>query len=83
MAFAPEDGTQAADFARLRAHIAQFAVVTENDPRQDPVGSATSVSLAWSTLRTALLGLAVSRAAVNRLEDFVDRAPTLSYRGTP
>ena len=83
MPFATEDYTLAADHARLRNHLNQVAVVTENDPRQYPPGSATSVSLAWSTLKTAVTALTSSVGSVNRMQDLLDRAPTLSYRGTP
>ena len=83
MPFDTNTRTQTQDFARAVNHIGQFAVVTENDPRQGPAGSATAVSLAWGTLETALIGLSVSRDNLNRLEDFIDRAPTQSYRGTP
>lgn len=83
MAYAPQDQSISAEFGRVRNDITQAAVVTENDPRQGPAGSATAVSLAWGTLQTQVLALTSSVASLNRLQDFIDRAPTLSFRGTP
>ena len=83
MPFDTNTQTQTQDFARAVNSSGQFAVVTENNPRQDSGTSATSVSLAWGTLQTALVGLSVNQANLARLQDFIDRAPTQSYRGTP
>ena len=77
--------TVTVDAGALRSELAGIAMVTENDPRQGPAGSATAVELAWGTLRTQVLtALGTANVAnVARGQLLIDRAPTLSMRGTP
>ena len=80
MASKSEIQTLSRDYAVAISHMQQCNQISVRDLRK---GTQLTFSPAFNTLKTGFAKLSITKESLRRLEDYLDRAPTLGYRGIP